>query len=116
MRSVGLLIALASVGCVVEDANEDSAGLCQGVQHDERDGKPLDCEFYDCGAVDSPLDEQGCLRQECEQLELCTEGFVCHAPEDHGGCVTSDLNCNGNQDDDCGGHYCIPAELAPPAG
>lgn len=83
---------------------------------------PIDCSSLLCGGANSQFDEDGCLRPSCEGPRDCADGELCHAPQDWGGCASSGLSC---QDDpelgctcvgkpDCGGRFCVPAELVPP--
>ncbi len=82
----------------------------------------IDCEQVDCGGLNSPFDENGCLRDTCNGGPSCGEGMECYTPLDWGGCASSGLFCNDSElqmacicggDADCNGSYCVPHELYP---
>ncbi len=83
----------------------------------------IDCNPMACGDVNSAFDEFGCLREACEDDEGCQPGEVCHTPQDWGGCASSGLFCEDGPEGqcscggtpDCGGRFCVPDELVPPA-
>ncbi len=82
----------------------------------------IDCNQIDCGSLDSPFDENGCLRETCNSGGGCSEGDECYTPIDWGGCASSGLFCSDSNlqmacicggDADCNGSYCVPHELYP---
>ena len=83
----------------------------------------IDCsaDFGACGSVESPFDEQGCLRAHCFTDGECSDSEKCYRAEEFGGCYSSGpeyVDVDGEcqllgADADCGGAYCVPAELYP---
>lgn len=84
---------------------------------------PVDCvDFAECGLLLSLFDEHGCGRPRCSAETQCEDGSVCFRPNaDWGECVGSGpCEQEGDVCDcfiqlDCGGEYCLPADVAPPA-
>jgi hypothetical protein len=79
----------------------------------------------DCGTLDSPFDENGCLREACEGDDDCAADERCYVAMNFGGCASSGFLC---EDDfqtetcacvslpDCGGAYCVPQDVYPAGG
>lgn len=84
-------------------------------------GDGVSCENGDeCGALDSYFDDDGCLRPTCRRNDQCGDGEFCYYDSLFGGCSSSgvfcddtDGECQCGQTDDCGGAYCVPADLLP---
>lgn len=83
---------------------------------------PMDCMQWNCGSLESPFDEKGCLRPACENDYDCF-GDICFRPLDWGYCVSSGTlcrdgpsgTCECTSDPDCAASHCIPAHQAPPS-
>lgn len=92
-------------------ACQNPAQMCGDVQ--------IDCAEHNCGAIGSPFDAQGCLRESCDDT-ACGVGEVCFADESAGcspsvvQCGLVDGACECNMSEDCGGRYCYPEGEAPP--
>jgi hypothetical protein len=80
--------------------------------------------LQDCGALESQFDENGCVRQECQQHEQCDAGELCYRAIEFGGCAPSGVSCEDDPDrqwcscasnPECGGGFCVPQELYPTA-
>lgn len=92
-------------------------GVCAGVENHMCSG-PVDCG-ESCGELDSMFDENGCVRQVCEQHQDCGDGWFCYRPMDYGGCQSSDVGCFEDEEigcqcaslPDCGGAYCVPEDI-----
>lgn len=82
---------------------------------------PIDCGPDGCGGL-GRIDEEGCFRPGCSTDEECGDDERCYRPMDFGNCVSSDVFCEDNFEtmqcecgstDDCGGSYCVPADVYP---
>lgn len=76
--------------------------------------KPFDCEQWNCGAIDSPIDASGCLRPSCP----CGPGELCYSVSmndcpDEASCADEGDVCSCAVRD-CNTSYCIPADQGPP--
>jgi len=78
----------------------------------------------ECGEVQSPFDEDGCLRTSCHGDEECGAGERCFVGLDFGYCEPSTMTCDENLDGpdpgcscggtlDCNGGHCVPEALYP---
>jgi len=76
------------------------------------------CKENHCGSVMSAWDADGQLRPRCSTSCPCGAGMTCFHVGLWGGCTPSillcDEDCHCLNSDDCGGAYCVPAELVPP--
>jgi len=84
---------------------------------------PPDCEQWNCGALDSPFDAAGCLRQTCFDSP-CAADEICYGVEQAGECDVHVIGCADDPEqgvcscehtDDCWTRHCIPADEGPPA-
>ncbi|MBX7077660.1 MAG: hypothetical protein K1X88_00650 [Nannocystaceae bacterium] len=89
---------------------------------------PGNCELFPppcgdaCGDLDSPFDDQGCLRTPCANDDNCGDGEVCYVGMQFGLCVSSGIacadsvenqSCDCGGDPDCSGGFCVPTDLFP---
>ena len=110
----------AETGDPTETSTTGPVGACQ-IADDFSCGAGVDCEVSNaCGTLDSYFDDDGCLRPTCRRNSDCGAGEVCYYDELYGGCASSSLSCDDDNgececggSDDCGGAYCVPAELLP---
>jgi hypothetical protein len=111
-----------TTGGTVDDSTTDdtSAFSCEVTEYNTCMSQPA-CE----GCIDDPLapfDAEGCLRPPCGPAAPCPAGHACFRPLDWGVCTSSGMTCAqvGNTcqcsgDPDCGGSYCLPDTVVPPA-
>lgn len=105
-----------SGGMATDSLTTDGSPLVCDDNPDLACTKPFDCEQWNCGAVDSPLDASGCLRPACP----CGPDEICYGNSHSGACP--DVATCADQGDVCGcqaidcvgGGYCIPADEGPP--
>jgi len=85
---------------------------------------PPPCGDQGCGGLDSTFDEDGCLRQACQEHRQCADGELCYVALEFGGCAPSGVfceddaktqSCSCGSNPDCGGGFCVPQELYPSA-
>ncbi len=83
--------------------------------------EPFDCEAVSCGAFDSWIDPDGCVRAPCSTKGTCPDNGICFEPRAWGGCTPSaqtcqdrDGACTCTSTPDCGGTFCVPDGQAPP--
>ncbi len=78
----------------------------------------------ECGQVQSPFDEDGCLRPTCHGDDECSAGERCFVGLDFGYCEPSTMTCEETLDGpdpgctcggtlDCNGGHCVPDSLYP---
>lgn len=81
-----------------------------------------DCEHWNCGALGSPFDADGCLRQNCEDTP-CAADEICYGvsntkscPIGPNGCTedTQTATCACEYAENCTTAHCIPADEGPP--
>jgi hypothetical protein len=102
--------------------------LCEIDDHYMCDEVPWECfedpwSMFHCGAPTSWFDENGCLRESCDETGSCAAGFECFSPDVVCGiCLSprpfceetkssSGYGCSCGQDGSCGSRVCVPAEL-----
>jgi hypothetical protein len=112
-----------------ETVGDDSGASSEsgGVPACEQSGNCTEypaCETGECGALESLFDENGCLREECQDDDTCADDERCYRAIDFGGCAPSGVFCEDDEttksclcgsNPDCGGGFCVPAELYPTA-
>jgi hypothetical protein len=78
----------------------------------------------ECGTLESLFDENGCVKEECQDHEQCEDGELCYRAIDFGGCAPSGVFCEDDPDlqtcscgsnPECGGGFCVPQEQYPTA-
>lgn len=74
----------------------------------------------ECGGLESPFDDLGCMRQSCAVHSACAASQLCYRPEEWGGCASSGQTCTEESGTctcvatpDCGGGYCVPRDIYP---
>lgn len=78
---------------------------------------PVDCEEWNCGAIGSSFDKNGCLRRSCVDAP-CGANEVCYGVSRDENCAV--FECGGGDVCECGwvsdcvGAFCIPADEGPP--
>jgi|GEM_PF-6428109 len=115
-----------SGGFGTDTATDGSFGGCDLDDPRFTCSEPMACDASlgqdSCGGLDSKFDEHGCLRASCTTHDGCLQSERCHVPALWGGCVSSHVGCEDDENgvcecfttDDCGsGGYCVPGELWP---
>ncbi|PCC75360.1 hypothetical protein SAMN02745121_03914 [Nannocystis exedens] len=84
--------------------------------------QPVDCEQWDCGALASPFDADGCLRPTCTDSP-CAADEICYSVEQPSECPVGVVACGDDPQtgecvcelsDACTTKHCIPADEGPP--
>lgn len=112
-----------------EGSGDDATAGETGSSACEQPGNCVDypppCGDAGCGGLNSQWDENGCLRQECDNHRQCDEGELCYHAIDFGGCFPTGFACGDDPETqscvcgtqaDCGGGFCVPEEIYPMAG
>jgi hypothetical protein len=109
--------------------DDDSTGSSSGTGSVAMCEQPGNCSEYSpcddanlCGTLDSLFDENGCVRQECQDDDGCADDERCYLAQDFGGCAPSGVFCEDDpelqtclcgSDPQCGGGFCVPQSLYP---
>ncbi|MBZ5709113.1 hypothetical protein [Nannocystis pusilla] len=84
--------------------------------------QPPDCEYWKCGALGSPFDADGCLRQNCEDTP-CAADEICYGVGNTNDCPIGPEGCTEDPQtatctcelaSNCSTGHCIPADEGPP--
>lgn len=120
-ESSGATDATATIGDESESSESGSVGMCE---------QPGNCAMYpacergECGTLESTFDENGCVRQECQDDDACADDERCYRAIEFGGCAPSGVFCEDDEKTElclcgslpeCGGGFCVPEELYPAA-
>ena len=120
-----------------DDSSSDGTVTAEGSSDASSDTSPVACEQPGncsefspcddanlCGTLDSLFDENGCVRQECQDDDACADDERCYRAQDFGGCAPSGVFCEDDPElqtclcgsnPECGGGFCVPQSLYPSA-
>lgn len=104
-----------SGGTTAEPATTGAPFVCENPEF--KCSGPVDCEAFNCGAVGSSFDKDGCLRTSCVDAP-CGANEICYGVSTEQNCAV--FGCGGGDVCECGweadciGAFCIPADEGPP--